>query len=457
MERMSPQDASFLHLEGSNQPLHIGSVAVFEGPPPPREELCRLISAKLHLVPRYRQKVRFVPAALERPVWVDDPDFSLDYHLRDTALPRPGSPEELRRIVGRVMSQHLDRQKPLWEMWAVQGLEDDHWALISKTHHCMVDGIASTDLLTQILDDSPDAELPEPPPWEPDPEPSNLALLADAAFNRTTNPTEVLRSLSHPKRVAKRAVASVRGGVELAGLARPVADSSLTGRVGPHRRWAYARTSLDDIKEVRRGLGGTVNDVILSAVTGGYRELLLAHGDDVDGTVLRSLVPVSVRKPDEEGTANNRVSAMFTELPVGMADPVERISQIREQMLRLKASGEAVAADSLVALSGFAPPLLLALGSRAAARFPQRGVNTVTTNVPGPQRPLFAGGREMLEAFPYVPIGTSMRVGTAMFSYNGQLNVGVTADYDAVPDLSPFTSGVEDSIAALVKASKKAE
>lgn len=456
MERMSPQDVSFLHLEAQDQPLHIGSIAIFEGPAPHRDEVCRLVTAKLPKVPRYRQKVRFVPLRLERPVWVDDPHFTLDYHLRDTALPQPGGPEELRRVVGRVMGQHLDRAKPLWEMWIVSGLEDGHWALISKTHHCMVDGVASTDLLTQIMDDSPDVDLPDPPAWEADPEPSNLDLLVNAAVERSTSPRELVRAIRRPKAIATRAVATLKGGIQLAGLARPVDNSSLTGMSGPHRRWAYARTSLDDIKTIRSGLGGTVNDVILTAVTQGYRGLLMAHGDDTSGAVLRSLVPVSVRKPDEEGTANNRVSAMFVELPVSVADPVERLHRMREQMLKVKESGEAVAADSLMAMSGFAPPLLLSLGARATARFPQRGVNTVTTNVPGPQYPLYALGHRMLEAFPYVPIGSSMRVGTAMFSYDGQLNVGVTADYDAVPDLTAFTVGVEDGIRELLKAAEAA-
>ena len=211
------------------------------------------------------------------------------------------------------------------------------------------------------------------------------------------------------------------------------------------------------MKTVRRALGGTLNDVILAAVTGGYRQLLLSHGDDVAaGTVLRSLVPVSVRKPDQRGRPDNRVSAMFASLPVGTADPVERLGDISTQLRRLKDSGEAVAAERLIGLSGFAPPPLLALGARVTARAPQRGVNTVTTNVPGPQKPLYALGRRMLEAFPYVPIGTSMRVGTAIFSYAGQLNIGVTADYDAVPDLRPYTAGVEDAMADLVKAAEAA-
>ena len=461
MHRMSPQDASFLHVERSSQPMHIGSVAVFEGPPPGREEMQRLVSSKLHRVPRYRQRVRFVPLALERPVWVDDPHFHLDYHLRETGLPRPGGPEELRRLVGRVMAQTLDRDKPLWEMWVVEGLEDDHWALISKTHHCMVDGIAGTDLLAEVLDREPDAEVGEPRAWAPEREPSSVDLLVNAALVRTTDPREVVRgaraALRSPRRAVSTAQELARGFAELAGAAAPVARSSLTGMSGPHRRWSYARMTLADVKTVRRSLGGTVNDVVLAAVTGGYRSLLQAHGDQVSGTVLRSLVPVSTRRPDEVGTPNNRVSAMFADLPVGLDDPVERLRSLSEQMDRLKASGEAVAADRLVGLSGFAPPPLLALGARVTARAPQRGVNTVTTNVPGPQKPLYAYGRRLLEAFPYVPIGTSMRVGTAIFSYDGQLNIGVTADYDSVPDLTPYTSGVEDAMAELVKAAQLSE
>ena len=460
MERLSPLDAAFLHIERDEQPMHIGSVAVFEGPVPTRAEMTGLLEAKLPLVPRYRQRIATVPLQLGRPVWVDDPHFRLDYHLRMSALAPPGGEDELRHLVGRVMGQRLDRARPLWEMWVVAGLEDGAWALISKTHHCMVDGVSGTDLLTEVLDDAPDAELPAQQPWQPEPTPSTVELMTDATLRRLVSPYEQLRAaravVRRPREVGRRAVTTVRGALEMTGAVRPVDDSPLTGSIGPHRRWGFARTSLDDVKVVRQGLGGSVNDVVLACVTRGFRDLLRSTGTTPRDGVLRSLVPVSVRDPSERGTYNNRVSAMFAELPVGEDDPVARLRSVHAQMQRLKDSGEAVAGDVLIGMSGFAPSLLLALGSRVAARVPQRGVNTVTTNVPGPQRPLYAVGRRLLEAFPFVPIATQMRTGVAIFSYDGQLNVAMTADWDSVADVSPFTRGVEEGMAELLKAAEAA-
>ena len=461
MERLSPLDAAFLHIERDEQQMHIGSIAVFEGPVPTRAEMTRLLESKLHLVPRYRQRIATVPLQLGRPVWVDDPYFRLDYHLRMSALAPPGGEDELRHLVGRVMGQRLDRARPLWEMWVVAGLEDGAWALISKTHHCMVDGISGTDLLTQVLDDAPDAELPEPRPWQAEPTPSGVELMTDATLRRLVSPYEQVRSaralVRRPREVARQVNETVRGALQMAGAVRPVEDSPLTGSIGPHRRWGFARATLADVKTVRTGLGGSVNDVILAAVTRGFRDLLASTGSQPQDGVLRSLVPVSVRSPLERGTYNNRVSAMFAELPVGTEDPVERLRSVHEQMQRLKQSGEAVAGDTLIGLSGFAPSLLLALGSRVAARVPQRGVNTVTTNVPGPQKPLYAVGRRLLEAFPFVPIASQMRTGVAIFSYDGQLNVAMTADWDSVLDVRPFTRGVEEGMAELVKAAEAVE
>ena len=234
---------------------------------------------------------------------------------------------------------------------------------------------------------------------------------------------------------------------------RPTPRSTLNGPIGPHRRWNWAHAQLSDVKSIRAGLGGTVNDVVLAAITRGFRELLLARGEDVEGRIVRTLVPVSVRRPGERGTYNNRVSAMFAELPVGIEDPVERLSSVREQMEGLKQSKQAVAAEVLTSLTGFAPALLLALGARVASRrAPQRNVNTVTTNVPGPQRPLYLAGRRMLEAMPFVPLGGQVRVGVAIFSYDGALKFGVTGDYDTAPDIGVLCTGIETGLAELVKA-----
>ncbi len=462
MDRMSPQDAAFLHIEDAGPLMHIGSIAIFEGPAPPYADMAQMVGSKLGQVPRYRQKVRTVPFDLERPVWVDDPHFRLEYHLRRTALPGPGGEDQLRALVGRIMSQRLDRGKPLWEMWMVEGLEGGRWALISKVHHCMVDGIAGTDLLALVLDLEPD---PERPPagidaWTPQPEPSGAELLTDALRTRVTSPYEAVRGVRAvvraPGQFAELLGQSGRGLFSLGRLLRMTENTSLSGPIGQHRLWAWARTDLDDVKRVRKALGGTVNDVILATITGGFRELLLSRGERLDGTMVRSLVPVSVRRPDERGTYNNRVSAMFADLPVGVGDPVERLHAITAQLADLKDSKQAVAGDALVSLSGFAPPMLLALGARAAARTAQRNINTVTTNVPGPQFPLYAAGRRMVEAFPYVPIGNGIRIGVAIFSYCGALNVGVTGDYDSAADVDVLCRGVEGGMAELVRAAEGA-
>ncbi|GAC1324751.1 MAG: wax ester/triacylglycerol synthase family O-acyltransferase [Mycobacteriales bacterium] len=460
MQRMSPQDASFLHIEDDNTHMHIGSVVIFEGPPPAYEELCRHITGKLPLVPRYRQKVRLVPLELGRPVWVDDPHFNLGYHLRQTALGRPGGDEQLRTLMGRVMSQQLDRSRPMWEMWIVEGLEDDHWALISKLHHSMVDGVSATDLLTVLMDAEPEPEPPVPDDWAPESEPSRVRLVADAVVDRIVSPYEQVRGLQAalraPREAAELMSQTARGALSLAGLARPTIGTSLSGPIGPHRRWGWARTSLAEVKLVRTALGGTVNDVILATITGGFRALLLGRDEPVEGTVVRSLVPVSVRRPTERSTPNNRVSAMFAELPVGLADPVERLHSISGQMKDLKESKQAVAGEMLTSMAGFAPPMLLAMGTRLAMRVPQRNVNTVTTNVPGPQRVVYAVGRRMLEVFPFVPLGGNLRIGVAIVSYNGRLNVGVTGDYDTAPDIDVLCRGIEESMAELVKAAESA-
>jgi WS/DGAT/MGAT family acyltransferase len=452
MNRMSAQDASFLHIESDASPMHVGGVSIFEGPPPPFEDVVRMVEAKLPLVPRYRQVVRFVPLSLARPVWVDDPHFNLGYHLRRTALPDPGGEPELRVLVGRVMSQNLDRAKPLWEIWVVEGLGEGRWALLSKVHHCMVDGIAGTDLLTVLLDKERNPARPSVQRWVPEPAPSAARLLADALAERAANPfaaTEsLLGSLRTPRQFAGLLEDTARGLIGFAGVATP-ASSSLNGQLSPHRRWGWARGRLADVQLVRRALGGTVNDVVLAAITGGFRELLQARGESVD-RVLRTLVPVSVRRPGERGTYNNRVSAMFAELPVGIADPAERLESIRAQMEGLKESKQAVAGEVLTSLSGFAPPMLLALGARVASKLPQRSLNTGTTNVPGPQFPLYLAGRRMLESFPYIPLFASVRVAVAIFSYDGALSFGVSGDYDTAPDIDVLCTGIERGLAQLV-------
>jgi diacylglycerol O-acyltransferase len=455
---MSPMDASFVHIEGPNNPMHIGGVSIFEGPAPPFEELEAMVASKLGLVPRYRQKVRFVPLGLGRPVWVDDPHFNLSYHLRHTALPPPGGDEVLRRTAARIFAQHLDRGKPLWEIWMVQGLSENRWALLSKVHHCMVDGVSATDLMTVMFEGAPAAT--DGATWEPAPEPTGAELVVRTLTRRSLVPSEQLRSvraaLRAPLTSLEQGRELLRGMTSAARVLRPIQSSSLTGPVGPHRAWSWAHLRLADVKRVRENLGGTVNDVVLTIVSGGLRDLLESRGDQVDGRSVRALVPVSVRREGERGVYNNRVSAMFADLPVGIPDATARLASLRTQMDGLKQSKQAVAGDVLTSLSGFAPPMLLALGGRLAARSPSLGVQTGVTNVPGPQVALHTLGRRLLESYPFVPVIGNVRISIAIFSYDGGLYFGVTGDWESSSDIDVLTSGVRHAMDELLAATPAA-
>jgi diacylglycerol O-acyltransferase / wax synthase len=464
-DRLSPLDASFLTIEDGVSHMHIGSVAIFEGPAPRHEEVQRMVAGKLPLVPRYRQVVRTVPAGLGLPVWVDDPHFNIEYHVRRTALPAPGGEAELRRLVGRLMSQPLDRAKPLWEIWVTENLEQDSWAMVCKTHHSLVDGVSGAELLAVIMDVSPDrGPQPDPPEWNPVPPPDGLRLVFDSLTSSLRRPVEVLSTMQAaaavPRRAAGRVLEVAMGSVALAGLLRAAPSTSLNGPIGSHRRWDWASARVDDVKAVRRALGGTFNDVVLAAIAAGFRRLLISRGEAVTSPI-RTMVPVSVRARDESGMAvgdsvfNNRVSAMFADLPVQLDDPVERLRQISVQMAGLKDARQAVAGEALTSLAGFAPPMLLSLGTRMVAAAATRGFNTITTNVPGPQLPLYVLGRRLLKAFPYVPITGGIRVAVAIFSYNGQVNFGVTGDYDTVPDLAVLCRGIERGLHELSQAASQ--
>ena len=446
---MSPQDAMFLHVENDVTPMHIGGVSIFEGPPPPFEELRAMVETKLDLTPRYRQKIRFVPLGLGEPVWVDDPHFNIGYHLRHSAVPAPGSETQLRATAARVFSQHLDRSKPLWEIWMVQGLDEDRWALLSKVHHCMVDGVAATDMMSLMFGERPEATNGEV--WHPDPEPTGIDLIAYSAMHRVRDPAAQVRFALRAPSEALRAVGDAARALAVAAPAMRPGTSSLTGPIGPHRVWSWAKVPLTSVKEVRSALGGTVNDVVLTLITNGYRELLQGRGEPISSTtVIRTMVPVSVRKPGESGVYNNRVSAVFARLPVGIENPIERLYDIRSQMDGIKSSKQAVAGDALAQLSGFAPPMLLALGSRLATRSARLNMDTATTNVPGPQLPLHTLGSRLLASYPYVPIVGTIRIVVAIFSYDGQLYFGVTGDRDHAPDVDTLTAGIEADIESLL-------
>jgi diacylglycerol O-acyltransferase len=453
MERMSLLDASFLYVENDVTPMHIGGVAVFEGPPPTHDELVSRFEAKLHLVPRYRQKVRFLPFDVGLPMWVDDPHFNIDYHVRRTAVPAPGGRAELETLVGRVMSQHLDRARPLWEVWAVEGLEEDRWAIVSKVHHCMVDGVSSTDLMSVLFDDQPDPGRLAVAPWRPRAEPAVVELLAQSLLG-ALSPVEQLprlfAALRSPEETLRRGVETARAFASVAGKLLPPPNTSLNGPYGPHRRWTSAHASLADMKLVRRSLGGTVNDVVLAAITRGFRELLLSRGEQVDGRIVRTMVPVSVRAEHERGVFNNRVSSVLVDLPVGLEDPGARLAEIRRQMDGVKESKGAVAGQRLVDLAGFSPPMLLAAGQRLAVSIPQNSVNTATTNVPGPQHPMYFAGRRMLESAPTIPLAASVRIVIGIFSYDGNVEFGITGDYDTAADIGVLRDGIGRGIAELV-------
>jgi diacylglycerol O-acyltransferase / wax synthase len=464
MDPMNPLDAEFLHLEDGTAHMHIASCAIFEGPAPRYDKLVARIASKLPRVPRYRQRIRFVPLDLRRPFWIDDPHFNLEYHVRHTALPRPGGKAELCRLMGRLMSQELDRARPLWEAWVVEGLAGGQWAVVSKVHHCMVDGVAGVDLMSVVLDLEREPEPAVVDGWQPAPEPSALRLAVDGAVNVVTRPTEQVRAawaaLHAPRRALERGWTIATGLRGYGSTLRPTPRTSLDGTIGPHRRWTYAGASLADIRTIRHAFGGTVNDIVVAAVTSGFRDLIVARGEDPDHVALRTLVPVSVRDEAGHGAYDNRVSAIFLDLPVHVRDPLERLAAVHTEMDRLKRSHEAEAGQVLTHLAGAVPPALMAQGtrlvSRLVSRMPQRTMNTVTTNIPGPQFPLYFAGRELLEYLPFVPIGPGVRIGVAILSYNGQLRFAVTGDYDTAADISVLADGIDTAIALLLRLADRA-
>jgi diacylglycerol O-acyltransferase len=459
-DRLSALDVSFLYLEGPTTPMHVGGLAVFEVPKDgfDYDKFAALLDQRISLVPRYRQRIKSVPGHLASPVWVDDTEFDISYHLRRSALPRPGSNEQLKELVARVQSRPLDRDRPLWEMYLVEGLAEGRFALITKTHHAMVDGISAIDIGQVILDVSPvPREIPEDL-WMPRPEPGAASLVLDAVTELVRRPTAVVDTVRIGVNDARNAVSKVNravGGMLSAArvAARPAPTSPLNATIGSQRRFAVARTNLDDYKTVRKQSGGTVNDVVLATVAGAIRGWLLSRGEPVTpATVVRAMVPVSVRGDSESGQLGNRVSSYLVDLPVGEPNPVVRLSQVSYAMKAHKESGQSVGAEALVALSGFAPPTLHAMGARAASSFTRRLFNVTVTNVPGPQFPLYASGAKMLEMFPVVPLSGGQAVAIGLTSYDGGVYYGLNADRDAMYDADVLAALIEESLAELVEA-----
>jgi WS/DGAT/MGAT family acyltransferase len=461
MDRLNPLDALFIDAEDQDPhtSMAIASIAVFEGPAPSQEEFRAHLAGRLPLVPRYRHKLRTVPFRLGRPVWVEDPDFDLRYHARRTALPAPGGDEQLCELMGRVMSQRLDRDHPLWEYWLVEGLSQGRWALISKIHHCMVDGVSGTDLYRVIFDFTPESSPPAADDRFVAAEPSGLQLAAEAALDMVLMPVReaaaVTTAIAADPQIALRQVTeTVRGAAKLVPSLWPAPGSSLSGNIGRQRSYTLTRASLDDIKTIKRKLGGTVNDVVLAAISGGFRELLLARGEEPQARMVPSLVPVSTRAAGEEGIYENRVSAVLAYLPVHIADPVERLAAVRAELLALKDSQEAVLGEELITLGRYYPFPVISQGVRLAFSLPQHEIVTVTTNVPGPGQPLYGMGRRLIEIIPYVPIASTVRTGIAIFSYCGNLTFGVTGDLASSPDMDVLTHGIEQDVAELLQATR---
>jgi diacylglycerol O-acyltransferase / wax synthase len=437
--------------------MHVASTSIFEGPAPQIDEFRDHIASRLHLVPRFRQKLRFVPFGQGRPVWIDDPYLNLEYHVRQTALPAPGSEEQLRNLAARIFSQQLDRSKPLWEMWLVEGLEGERFSIVGKSHHALVDGVSGVDITTVLFDLEQEPSNPPamPPKWAPRPEPTDLKLLGDALRERATSPQEFARgvraALRGPRQVLRGMGATSK--VISAGMSAPATPFNV--EIGPHRRVAFVRSDLASLKAMKDEHGGTVNDVILSAVTGAIGNYLRARGHDTTDLKMRAMVPVSVRAQEERGALGNRISAMMAPLPIWCEDPVERLHLVTEIMGDLKGSGQAVGAEILTRIVDFAPTTI---ASQAARLQPaQRFFNLVVTNVPGPQFPLFVLGRQMESIFPMVPLARRQALCVGIMSYNGQVDFGLIGDYDAMADLESFGLDLENAIGELGAATTGAQ
>jgi WS/DGAT/MGAT family acyltransferase len=456
VERLTRLDASFLYLEEPGTPMHVGGVLILEPPPGGLEALAALIEARLPLVPRYRQRVAEVPGHVANPVWVDDPDFDITYHVRRSGLPRPGTEAQLMDLVSRVTSRSLDRDHPLWEAHLVEGLADGRVAVITKTHPALVDGLGAVEIGQVLLDVQRDAPAPEPTEWRPQPPPTGTQLFVQALDEYARRPSSVVdtvRGAVTDVRATAGRLSGVAGGLLRTArstlLSAP--NSPLNVPVGRQRRVTLARADLADIKRIRRSGGGSINDVLLTVVTGALREWLLSRGQPVvASTSVRALVPLSLQ--DSDGGGGNRVSSFLVDLPVGEPNPRVRLTRLSFAMGGIAQHGQSVGADSLIALTGFAPPTLHAMGARAARGLSRRLFNLVVTNVPGPQVPLYAAGGQMLEVFPVVPLARGQGLSIGMTSYDGRVYFGLNADLDSVGDVHVLADLIEQEVADLVEA-----
>ena len=457
-DRLTALDSTFLHLEDhSSAHMHVASVMVFEGTAPTLQELVDHINGRMHLVPRYRQRLAYVPLGQGRPVWADDPHFNPYYHIRHTALPKPADDQALKRLAGRLFSQRLDRSKPLWEMWLVQSMSGGRFAMIAKTHHALVDGISGVDITTVLFDTAPEPTPTAPAPaWSAKPLPGQAKLLGEALIERSTVPAEMLRGARALLRAPRRAATQVKDGLAsigattLAGINAPAPPSPFNVDIGPHRRYTFVDADLATFKAIKDSLGGTLNDVVLASVSLALGRYLRKQGHDTKDLVLKAMVPVSVRTREQRGALGNKVTAMWAPLPVGVENAAENLRKIAASMDDLKKSGQAVGAQVLTNLAGFAPPTILSQAARLQARQPF--FNLVVTNVPGPQFPLYLLGRRMLVLYPVVPLAQRQALGIAIMSYDGRLGFGLLGDYDALPELEDIASHMQAAISSLARA-----
>jgi WS/DGAT/MGAT family acyltransferase len=456
-DRLSVLDNSFLAQENQSSHMHVGAMMVFDGPPVDHLELVEHVEARLHLVPRYRQRLAVPRLEMGRPLWVDDPSFNIHYHVRHTALPAPGTIEQLRALLGRIYSQRLDRSKPLWEIWLVEGLAGGGFALISKTHHALIDGMAGVDIIGLLFDVTPTPRDVPPPDqaWQPHPVPGTAELLATGLRDAARAPFglagRALSALRAPGATLARAREAAEGLGEVAWASINAApETPLNVAIGPHRRLREVEFDLAELKAIKSELGGTVNDVVLAVVTGALRRWLRTRGVRTEGLELRALVPVSVRTESDQYQFGNRIAAMRGPLPVYAEDPVERLRIVRESMQGLKESKQALGAEVIAGIQNFAPPTLLSMASRL--NFSTRLFNLIVTNVPGPQFPLYLLGRELEQLVPVAFLPQDHAMAVAIMSYNGKAVFGLLGDYDAMPDIEQFASYLEDALRELQEA-----
>jgi diacylglycerol O-acyltransferase / wax synthase len=460
LDRLTSVDASFLTNESSSSHMHVGAILIFEGPPPRYVDLVEHVRGRLPLVPRFRQKLVVPPLEAGRPLWADDVNFNLTYHIRHTALPDPGGEEELKKLAGRIFSQQLDRLKPLWELWLVQNLERDRFAILTKTHHAMVDGVSGVDIGTVLFDVEREAEpMNLEDEWVPQPEPGTTELVARGIADAVAAPIKLAERavdvVKKPETTARKLVEALEGVGEIASaFADPAPDVPLNEPIGPHRRYVWARSELATFKRIKDTFGGTVNDVVLAVVTGALREWLHVRRVRTEGLELRALVPVSIRGEDERGNLGNRIALMRGPLPVYIEDPVRRLRTISDAMAGLKRSKQALGAEVISRFNDFAPPTILAQAARI--NFSTRLFNLIVTNVPGPQMPLYVLGKELEDVFPVAFLPQNHALAVAIMSYNGKVGFGLLADYDRMTDLEVVSNGLDKSLAELETAAGKA-